>query len=249
MSIREFKLVVEKLFDLCCKISDMNIDISGVMNSSLLNYKESKKGFILNQLKTTIGLVKQRQSQLLGILNYGDNDEKIGEIKDIIRSIDLSQINDINILKKKVEKVVILVSELNVPKDIMGGVVIKIPDDIRSEVVEDIKEMKKCFNSKCFRSVVIICGRIIEVILHRKYYETTGKDILEKNPGIGLGKLIAKLVEKNVGFEPGLTQQIHLINQVRVFSVHKKQDPFYPSKAQAEAMMLYTMDVLGKMFR
>ena len=39
-----------------------------------------------------------------------------------------------------------------------------------------------------------------------------------------------------------------LSNQVRVFSVHKKQQPFYPSKNQSQAIMLYTMDVLAKLF-
>ena len=112
----------------------------------------------------------------------------------------------------------------------------------------DIAEMQKCFNAGCYRSTTILCGRILETALHRKYYEVTGKDILETNPGIGLGTLIAKLNDKNVEFDPGLTQQIHLINQVRIFSVHKKQNTFTPSSAQANAMVLYTMDVLEKMF-
>lgn len=108
--------------------------------------------------------------------------------------------------------------------------------------------MEKCYAAGCYRSVIILCGRIIEIGLHRIYFQTTGQDILETNPGIGLGTLIGKLNEKNVTFEPGLAQQIHLVNQVRIFSVHKKQDPFYPSKAQAQAMMLYTMDTINKLF-
>ncbi len=80
------------------------------------------------------------------------------------------------------------------------------------------------------------------------YYDATGVDILEKNPGIGLGNLIAKLREKNVNLDPALTQQIHLINNVRIFSVHKKQQAFMPSQGQANAIILYTVDVLGKMW-
>jgi len=63
-----------------------------------------------------------------------------------------------------------------------------------------------------------------------------------------LGKIIAKLSEANVVLDPGLTQQIHLINQIRVFSVHKKKEIFKPSREQAEAMVLYTKDVLRKLF-
>ena len=93
-----------------------------------------------------------------------------------------------------------------------------------------------------------MCGRVLETALHRKYYEKTNKDILETNPSIGLGKLIAKLKDENFSFPPGITEQIHLINKVRVESVHKKQEVFLPSKGQANAIVLYTLDVLRKLF-
>ena len=72
--------------------------------------------------------------------------------------------------------------------------------------------------------------------------------ILEKNPGIGLGTLVAKLRDKNVQLDPGISQQIHLVNQIRVFSVHKKKEEFNPSKEQAHAMVLYTTDIISKLF-
>lgn len=129
--------------------------------------------------------------------------------------------------------------EINLPK---------LPQEIKDEIEADIKEIKKCYSSGCYRSAVILCGRLLETALHRKYYETTGNDILEKNPGIGLGNLIAKLFEKGVELDPGLTQQIHLVNQVRIFSVHKKQRTFYPSKTQTNAIILFTTDTLEKLF-
>jgi len=134
-------------------------------------------------------------------------------------------------------------------KDKLLALPSNIADDIKGDIHADYKELEKCFAAGCYRSTVILCGRLLETALHRVYFETTGLDILEKNPGIGLGNLIGKLSEKNVTFDPGLTQQIHLINQVRVFSVHKKKEPFYPSKAQAQAMILYTTDILSKIFK
>ncbi|RME54441.1 DUF4145 domain-containing protein, partial [Candidatus Woesearchaeota archaeon] len=124
-----------------------------------------------------------------------------------------------------------------------------LPYEIRDEIKADLDEALKCFNNGCYRSCVILCGRVLETSLQRKYYDATGVDILEKSPGIGLGKLIAKLTEKKVQLDPGLTQQIHLINQARVFSVHKKQTPFYPSQAQTQAILLYTIDTLEKLFK
>ena len=122
------------------------------------------------------------------------------------------------------------------------------PKEIAPEMKADFRELERCFNTGCYRACTILCGRIIEVCLHRKYYEIVGVDLLEKNPGMGLGKLIAKMSENNISLDPGLSQQIHLINQVRIYSVHKKSESFYPSKEQAYAMVLYTMDVIRKLF-
>lgn len=123
-----------------------------------------------------------------------------------------------------------------------------IPSNIKQEVMADFEEMTRCFNAGCYRSAIIICGRILEVALHRKYFEITGNDLLEKAPGTGLGSLIAKLAENKVDIDPALGNQIHLINQVRVHSVHAKQKAFVPSKDQTRAIMLYTMDAVSKLF-
>ena len=90
---------------------------------------------------------------------------------------------------------------------------------------------------------------MLEISLHRKYYEITKNDLLEKSPGIGLGKIIAKLKEKKVNIAPGLSQQIHLINQTRIFSVHKKSSTFTPNKDQTHAIILFTLDILEKLFK
>lgn len=125
----------------------------------------------------------------------------------------------------------------------------RLPSDIKDEINADLNEIKACMKTGCYRSAVILCGRVMETALHRKYYDATGQDLLEKAPGTGLGNLIAKLAEKGVKLDPGLPNQIHLINQVRVYSVHAKKEPFRPSKIQAEAIMLYTMDILDKLFQ
>jgi hypothetical protein len=123
-----------------------------------------------------------------------------------------------------------------------------VPKDIYEEIQADVKELEKCYNTQCFRSAVILCGRLLEVCLHRKYFDVTKIDLLEKSPGIGLGKLMAKLTDKGIKLDPGLAQQIHLVNNVRTFSVHKKQRPFSPNKAQAQAIIIYTLDIIEKLF-
>ena len=123
-----------------------------------------------------------------------------------------------------------------------------LPVDIRDDIDADGDEVNKCFNAKCYRSAVILCGRILETALHRKYYDVSGNDLLEKSPGLGLGNLIGKISEKGVTLDPGLGNQIHLINQVRIHSVHKKQELFLPSKEQTQAIILYTFDIVGRLF-
>ena len=125
----------------------------------------------------------------------------------------------------------------------------RLPLDVQEVINADLSELKACMKAGCYRSAIILCGRVMETALHRKYFESTGQDLLEKAPGIGLGNLIAKLAEKGVIVDPGLGNQIHLINQVRVFSVHTKQVAFAPSRMQSEAIVLYTLDILEKLFK
>ncbi|MBW3022804.1 DUF4145 domain-containing protein [Candidatus Woesearchaeota archaeon] len=157
--------------------------------------------------------------------------------------------------QKKIVEMIPLVQELSKirisyesPQKKIAFSIPNLPAEIKDDVNADLRELEKCFANECFRSSIILCGRILETALHRKYYDITGRDILETSPGIGLGNLIAKLKEHNFAFDPGISEQIHLINQVRIYSVHKKQNTFSPSKDQAQAIVLYTIDVVKKMF-
>ena len=189
------------------------------------------------------------QSHLGGIVAQPDSQEAASIIS-LLNEISADQFDNKEVLDK-IDKITSLSSGLAEDEKEIKTLSIRkpsLPEEIKADVSADVNEVEKCFNSGCYRSATVLCGRIMEAALHRKYYDVTGQDILEKNPGIGLGTLIAKLRDKNVTFDPGITQQIHLINQVRVFSVHKKQEAFNPSKEQAHAIILYTLDVLGKMW-
>jgi len=186
-----------------------------------------------------LGNIESNRTSLLPLFNL---------VKDLDRAYDSYDIKEMVIVLEEMNKLLARIKEGHKPQNINFSIP-NLHPDIKDEVEADLNELSKCYESKCYRSVVIICGRILETALHRKYYEITGNDALEKSPGIGLGKLIAKLSEKNVKFDPGLTQQIHLINQVRVFSVHKKQEPFYPTPMQAYAIILFTLDSIRKVFQ
>src|SRR3989344_1077333 len=212
--------------------------------SSIKKNKVSKlyrEGYLKNTIDSNITLLKKSANEINKSNDFNNVINLITKFeqnkKDFNKS--LSYINElaelISDFKPKKHE------ELNLSFDLN-----KVNNDLKDEIAADLEELGKCFAAGCFRSSVIICGRLLETTLHRLYYETTGVDILEKSPGIGLGNLVAKLIEREVNFEPGTTQQIHLINQVRIFSVHKKQRPFYPSKEQAYAIILFTLDTMNK---
>jgi hypothetical protein len=123
-----------------------------------------------------------------------------------------------------------------------------VPKEIFSETKASFDEIVKCYEHSCYRSSLILCGRILEIAMHRKYFEITGRDLLEKAPDIGLGNLVLKFKEKSIELDPGLDNQIHLINQLRIASVHKKKQAFNPTKNQAQATILYTLDTIKKIF-
>jgi len=123
-----------------------------------------------------------------------------------------------------------------------------VPREIYSEIKASFDELIKCYEHSCYRSTLILCGRILEIALHKKYIEKTNIDLLEKSPDIGLGNLVLKFKEKKIELDPGLSNQIHLINHLRIASVHKKKQAFSPTRSQAHATILYTLDTLKKLF-
>ncbi|MFH1424282.1 MAG: DUF4145 domain-containing protein [archaeon] len=214
------------------------------------DYKEGRQKYLSESLKRSMSALKMSAWDLVDLRTL-DKENEIAVLNLLNLCTKLNEKNPpAEVVKKiaEIEKVSGALKGRQVPVGVLDISMPQMPDEIKAEVDADIDEIKRCFDAACYRSCVVLCGRVLETALHRKYFEATGTDLLETSPGIGLGKLIAKLIEQKVPFDPGLTQQIHLINNVRIHSVHQKQDAFYPSKGQSQAMILYTIDVLKKLF-
>lgn len=225
------------------------IDIKKESVKDFADFKERKKTYYVNNLNSSINALKESSKELMKLgLGNSANQKMALDISMMISRVDGSDLKEV---QKIIDRTASLLAEIEIHADGTKKTLKapkNLPPEIKGAVIADLKEIENCFKAECYRSAAILCGRVLETALYRKYFEITGIDLLETSPGIGLGKLIAKLLEKNIKFEPGLTQQIHLVNQMRIFSVHVKQDAFYPSKNQAEAMILYTLDALEKMF-
>ncbi len=252
MDLNSFKIYVKDLEDALINAAYHKVDLSKKPEPRIgVSLKNRKVDTYKNAVLRNLNIIKRRVWDLAAIGVIDSNRPKLISLFNLVseleKAYEYSDIKEMIIILENINNIISKMQDIPKPQKIDFSIP-QLHPDIKGEVEADIQELKKCYDAGCYRSVVILCGRIMEALLHRKYYEITGRDILEKNPGIGLGKLIAKLAEKNVKFDPGLTQQIHLINQVRIFSVHKKQEPFNPSQAQANAIILFTLDSIRKMF-
>ncbi|MBI2564719.1 hypothetical protein HYV79_01885 [Candidatus Woesearchaeota archaeon] len=215
----------------------------------LLDYKGIQKEYYKRAFIQALEKCVKTSRKLNELASFDSHNERIN----VKLQEHLEQLNherNATRLQELIEKINYYIDQFNIPKTSLININSNIiPIEIQSEIIADVDELNTCFQACCYRSAIILCGRLLETVLHRKYYEVTDQDLLEKSPGMGLGNLIAKMNEKGVKLDPGLTNQIHLINQMRIFSVHKKQDAFHPTKIQTNAIILYTLDTIEKLFK
>jgi len=224
------------------KIKRSASDLVGEIEKAHKGNKNSRLNDILTKLMVNARFVKELYLDTAKVLPIIEQMER--DLKEYDKSVDL---------EKEISDIEHEAAAVPMPKPKAGEVKLNfpipdLPGEISENIKADVEELERCFYAGCYRSSIVLCGRIMETALHRKYFEITGNDALEKEPGIGLGKLIARMSENNIRLDPALPQQIHFINQARIFSVHTKQEAFMPNKNQAQATILYTMDVLGKIF-
>jgi hypothetical protein len=210
--------------------NNKNTRLTELINKLVVNSKFIQEGY-LEPLRT-LPIIEQAERELKELEKLEELETEIREFEKEAAARPIAKNND---------------NDGRARETMLNFELPELPEEIAEEINADVQELRKCFNSECYRSSIILCGRIIETALHRKYFDVTGNDALEKEPGIGLGKLVARMSEKGVRLDPALPQQIQFINQVRTFSVHTKQQTFNPSKNQAQATILYTMDVVGRL--
>jgi len=121
-----------------------------------------------------------------------------------------------------------------------------VPKDIRDEIKCDFDDIQKCYYAGAFRPAIGVCGRILETILARKYFEEKGIDPLEQNWLIG--HLIRKCFEDKVIIEPALGDVCNVINKSRINSVHKKRRLFIPEETMTRSIIEFTISLIKKLF-
>ncbi len=247
-------LQMQKLDLLLAKVVNRKINLKSAATGNYYDFKDHQADQICHQIGAAIASLKRQKAALSSLVMKKQENEKeamkslqlLGVLETALKNGDvLTMASATQGLLSRIQTGDLQEEQDKAPPTLQLTLV---PEEIRKEMESDAKELEKCFRAECYKSCAILCGRMLETALHRKYYEETGQDLLEKSPGIGLGNLVAKLSEKEIFDDPGITQQIHLINQIRIFSVHKKKVPFNPNKNQVQAMILYTLDILNRLF-
>ncbi len=244
MSFEAFKRSLNDLSYALDNLSANKLTLDKPLKSaSISDFKKNQDDYFRNAVLNGVSFVENSASKLDVAPEY---DSFAVQIKAVAKK--LSGTRNVSELKFMVNHLASLASNIKAAESVKLSLH-QVPLDIQADITADFDELQKCYSAGCYRSAVILCGRLLETAIHRLYFDMTGIDLLEKSPGLGLGNLIAKLKERSIELDPALTNQIHLINQVRVYSVHHKKDAFAPSKEQAHAVMLYTIDSLNKIFK
>lgn len=229
------------------------IDFDNKIIESEFNFRKKEREYYLSEIKGAMKRIEAVLSESFVVSSRGGERaelakvaEKIKELRQKIREKNFKE--SITIIEE-ISGICpfIKISDADLPKS--DFFLPKVPREIYAEVKASFDELVKCYEHSCYRSSLMLCGRILELALHRKYLEATGRDLLEKAPDIGLGNLVLRFKEKGIILDPGLSNQIHLINQLRIASVHRKKQVFTPTRAQSKATVLYTLDTVKKLFK
>jgi len=249
----DFKKSLNNLRNNLNNIISKKLSMKKQGTKKLFDFRQNKEDYMRASLSNSMKELKSSAWAISSIYNINKlNEQNIIKILELVikteQKYQMSNFEDMLLCIDDIAEITALLKSGRIEENELNFGIPTLPSSIEPDVMADIRELKRCFNAKCYRSSTILCGRILETALHRKYFEATTKDILETSPGIGLGNLIAKLNNK-VKFDPGIKDQIHLINKVRISSVHKKKEAFFPTKQQAYAIILYTLDILKKLFK
>lgn len=122
-----------------------------------------------------------------------------------------------------------------------------VPQDIREEIRLDFEEIRKCYYAGAFRSAIGMCGRVLEVLLGRKYFEQRSVDPIEQK--WTLGHLIQRCFAEGVINEPALGDICNFINRSRIGSVHRTRRLYRPEENETKSLVEFTVGLIRKLFQ
>lgn len=121
-----------------------------------------------------------------------------------------------------------------------------VPQEIREELKLDLEEMQIGYNAGAIRSTLGMCGRVLELVLARRYFEARGIDPITQKWHLGL--LIRKCFEDHVITDEAIGDICNLINRSRIGSVHSVSRLYKPSQDEAKPVVEFTINLVKTFF-
>ena len=166
----EFQKALIKLQNSIDTAIKNKVDLQSKLDSerALYNYKEKQKQYYVNSVRSAVKQVKSSYLGLIEIAKDKDNQEIVNKIYELIPDLDST---DLQTLNKTLKNILSLVKLLDIKEKEKDFGTPKVPQEIYAEIKADIEELNRCFKNECYRSSVILCGRLLETAIHRKYFE------------------------------------------------------------------------------
>jgi len=219
----------------------------------------------LLSLKSDLMQLRQR----VALIGPEYSEKPIGIIDDICAELDDLHHNikslSLDILEEHVDLVKRLISSLRgfLPTTLLDlevnedEILRRVPKDLREEIKSDFAEIRKCFSVQAYRASIAFCGRILESILGRRYYEEkkkqntklTPQDVENELANLSFGKIIEKC--RSVGLltnQPDVESYADLINKVRILSIHHKPARFVPGPDAVKGTINFMSEVITKLY-
>jgi len=261
----EFQIMHECLSDLDRSLSLLSKKKTGLHDKRITaRIKAIKDSLLL--LKTNLVQVNRK----LKVIDPKYSRHSIELTEDICDEIDYIHTNiesmSVDLLRERVDLIrrVLASLEGSIPKtllelqvdvpDLLG----RLPSPLRAEVAQDFVEVQRCYEAGAYRAAISFCGRILEVVLGRKYFEERrksqpsldGSQIEGEIAGLTIGQILKRC--KEIGLQityPGLDDYANLINRTRVPAIHHKGAPlFLPGPNAARGVVELTVEVIKDLY-
>lgn len=133
----------------------------------------------------------------------------------------------------------------------------KIPVEVRNEVAADFEEIRRCYSNQAYRASIAFCGRILETVLGRKYYEEKvrlgpkmlPKIIEQEVEELSLGQIIDRC--RRIGLlasSSDLDLYAGMINEVRILSIHHKSRRYVPGPEAVKGTINFVSEVIRELY-
>jgi hypothetical protein len=112
----------------------------------------------------------------------------------------------------------------------------------RTDLVNDLREMRFALTTHCFRATLAMGGRILESILKARLI-AAGQEV---SRDWMVGTLLSRIEAAGDYTDPGLKNVWNLINQQRIIGVHAKERVPIPSREQALMVAYAVIDTVRR---